>query len=157
MVFIQNSEILKHPPTPPHLIHPPTPAHIKNRIKKNYLNIQTITKNPTHMIKQALKITKELFFHPRCNENCQEPCQNNHPPRTLNTIICYIEHNIEPLNSEILKHPPTPSHLIRPPTLAHIKNNPIRYPIYSIIDHYIKLTKDIYKLIKKTHTYLCHW
>jgi hypothetical protein len=34
-----------------------------------------------------------------------------------------------------------------------IKNNPIKYPIHSIIDHCIRPTTDKYKIIKKT-TYI---
>ena len=60
-----------------------------------------------------------------------------------------MEHSIEPLNIEILTHQPASPHLTNLTTSAHIKNNPTGYPIHSIIDHYIKPTKDKYKIIKK--------
>ena len=64
-----------------------------------------------------------------------------------------MEHNIEPLNREILTHPLATQHLIHPTKPTHIQNNPIRYPIHSIIDHHITPTKDKYKIIKNINTY----
>ena len=63
-----------------------------------------------------------------------------------------MEHNIKPLNKQILTHPPAPPHLIHLTTPTHIKDNPIRYPIHSFIDHYKnqpKINTSLYK--KKTH------
>ena len=48
-------------------------------------------------------------------------------------------------------HPPQPK-----PSL-NIKNNPIRYPIHSILDHKEIKTNDKYKITKKYQTFLCQW
>ena len=38
---------------------------------------------PTKLIKQSLDTTNQLFCYPRCNRNCENPCDNHHPLHTL--------------------------------------------------------------------------
>lgn len=64
-----------------------------------------------------------------------------------------MEHNIESLNIEIRTRPPTPPHLTHLTKPAHMINNPTRYSIHSIIEHYIKPTKDKSNIINHTHTH----
>lgn len=59
-----------------------------------------------------------------------------------------MEHNIKPVNNET--HPLAPPHLTHMTTPTHIKSNPIKYPIHSIINQYIKPIKNKYQIIKKT-------
>ena len=51
--------------------------------------------------------------------------------------------------------PPQQAQQPSPPT--HIKNNPLRYPIQTILNHKVHETKDKYKITKKYTTYLCQW
>ena len=109
---------------------------------------------PTKLIKQALDIAEQLFCYPRCNPTCQTPCDNHHPPRTLKEEYITLDHNIVPSTTEIPIHPPMPPH---PPPPPNIKNNPISYPIHSILDHKEIKTKDKYKITKEYQTFLCQW
>jgi hypothetical protein len=36
--------------------------------------------NPTRLIKSALNIAQQLFCHPSCPPQCQQPCTHHHPP-----------------------------------------------------------------------------
>ena len=112
---------------------------------------------PTKLIKQALDIAEQLFCHPRCNPNCQNPCDNHHPPRTLKDKYITLDHNIEPRITRFPIHPPTPPHPLQSKPPFNIKNNPIRYPIHLILDHKEIKTKDKYKITKKYQTFLCQW
>ena len=111
---------------------------------------------PTKLIKQALYIAIQLFYHPRCNPTCLNPCTNHHLPRTLKEEYISRDHNIEPRFRESPIHPPMPPHPPQPKPPLNIKNNPIRYPIHSILDHKEIKTKDKYKITKKYQTFLCH-
>ena len=111
----------------------------------------------TKLIKQALDITEQLFCHPRCNPTCLNPCTNHHPPHTLKEDYITRDHNIEPRSREIPINPPMPLHPPQPKPLLNIKNNPIRYPIHSILDHKEIKTKDKYKITNKYQTFLCQW
>ena len=109
------------------------------------------------LINQALDIAKQLFCHSKCNLNCQIPCANHHLPHTVKQKYITLNNNIELRIRETPIHPLIPSH---PPYLLpplNIKNNPIRYPIHSMLDHKENKTKDKYKIIKKYQTYLCQW
>ena len=125
---------------------------IKQLTRGNVTNLMSHTeyinyyKKPTHMLKYTLKIAEQLFCHPRCNENCQEPCQNHYPPRTLKQEYIITKHNIEPLNNDIHTHPQALTLLIHPSAPTHVINNSTKYPIHSIIDHYIVPTKDKHKI-----------
>ena len=110
---------------------------------------------PTKLIKQALDITEQLFCYPRCNLNCQNPCDNHHPPHTLKEEYITLDHNIEPRTTENPIYPPTPPHPPLPP--PSIKNNPTRYSIHSILHHKEIKTKDKYKITKVYQTFLCQW
>ena len=112
---------------------------------------------PMKLIKQALDIVGQLFCHPRCNPNCLNPCVNHHPPRTLKQEYITFDHNIAARTREAPIHPPTPPHLLRSIPPLNIKNNPVRHPIHSILDHKEIKTKDKYKITKKYQTYLCQW
>ena len=90
---------------------------------------------PTKLIKQALDIAEQLFCHPRYIPTCLNPCIHYHPPRTPKEDYITKDHNIEPGTREIPIHPPMPPHPPQPKPLLNIKNNPIRYPIHSILDH----------------------
>ena len=80
----------------------------------------------------------------------QGSCQDHYPPCTLKQKYILMKQNINPLNREILRHPINPT---KSNTFDHTRthrNNPIRYPIHSIIDHHIKTTKDKYIIMRKT-------
>ena len=53
--------------------------------------------------------------------------------------------------------PPTPPQPPQPLPPPNIKNNPVRYPIHSILDHKEIKTKDKYKITKEYQTFLCQW
>ena len=112
---------------------------------------------PTKLIKQALDIAEQLFCHPWCNPTCQTPCDNYHPPHTLKEEYITLDHNIEPRTLETHTQPSTLPHPPQPLPPQNIKNNPIRYPIHSILDHKDIKTKDKYKIIKEYQTFLCQW
>ena len=85
---------------------------------------------PTKLIKQALDIAEQLFCYPRCNPNCQNLCDNHHPPCTLKDEYITLDHNIEPRIIEIPVHPPTPPDSLQPIPPSTIKKQPykISYP-----------------------------
>ena len=112
---------------------------------------------PTKLIKQALDIAEQLSCHPRCNPTCLNPCINHHPPHTLKEDYITRDHNVEPRTREIPIHPLMPPHPPQSKPLLNIKNNPIRYPIHSILDHKEIKTKDKNKITKKYQTFLCQW
>ena len=103
---------------------------------------------PTKLIKQALDI-------PKCNPTCLNPCTNHHPPRTLKEEYITMDHNVESRTREIPTHPPTPPHPPQPKPSLNIKNNPIRYPIHSILNYKEIKTKNKHKITKKYQTFLC--
>ena len=112
---------------------------------------------PTKLIKQALNIAEQLFCYPRYSPNCQNPCDNHHPPCTLKEEYITPDHNIEPRTIETPIHPPMPPHPPQPLPPPNIKNNPTRYPIHVILDHKEIKTKDKYKIKKIYQTFLCQW
>ena len=112
---------------------------------------------PTKLIKQALDIAEQLFCYPQCNPNCQNPCDNHHPPHTLKEEYKTLDHNIEPRTIEDPIHPPMPPHPPQPLPPLNIKNNPTRYSIHSILDHKETKTKDKYKITKVYQSFLCQW
>ena len=112
---------------------------------------------PTKLIKQALDIAEQLICYPWCNPNCQNPCDNHHPPHTLKEEYIKLDHNIEPRIIEDPIHPPTPPHPPQPLPPLNIKNNPTRYPIHSILDHKETKTKDKYKITKVYQSFLYQW
>ena len=112
---------------------------------------------PMKLMKQALNIAEQLFCYTRCNPTCQTPCVNHHPPRTLKEEYITLAHNIEPRTTETPIHPPTLQHPPQPLPPPNIKNNPIRYPIHSKLDHKEIKTTDKYKITKEYQTFLCQW
>ena len=136
---------------------------IKHIILPNGINLMSqedfkfFYTKPKKLIKQAVDIAKQLFCHPRCNPNCRNPCNNHHPPRTLKKEYIILDHNIEPRIAESHTHPPMPPHPPQPLSSPNIKNNPIRHPIQSILNHKEIKTKDKYKITKKYQTFLCQW
>ena len=94
---------------------------------------------------------------PKCNPTCLNTCTNHHPPCTLKEVYITINHNIEPRTREPPIHPPIPPHLPQPKPPLNIKNNPIRYPIQSILNHKEIKKKDKYKITNKYQTFLCQW
>ena len=112
---------------------------------------------PTKLIKQALNIVEQLFCYPGCNPNCQNPCDNHHPPRTLKEEYIKLDHNIEPRTIEAPTHLPTPPHPPQPLPPPNIKNNPTRYPIHLILNHKDIKTRDKYKITKVYQTFSCQW
>ena len=109
------------------------------------------------LIKQALDIAEQLFFYPRCNPNYQNPCDNHHPPHTLKEEYITLNHNIEPRTTKTPIHLPTPPHPPQPLPPPNIRNNPIRYPTHSILNHKVIKRKDKYKITKEYQTILCQW
>lgn len=119
-------------------------------------DFQIYYKTPTKLEKNALHIAEQLFCHPSCNQNCPNPC-NRHPQiRTLKTK--YISNNRE-LTPRILDNPlhPPPQQIQHPNIPSNIKNNLIRYPIHTILNHKSNESKDKYKITKKYTTYLYQW
>ena len=47
--------------------------------------------------------------------------------------------------------------LQQPNPPPNIKNNPLRFPIHTILNHKSNETKDKYKITRKYNTYLCQW
>ena len=109
---------------------------------------------PTKLIKQALDIAEQLLCHPRCNPTCLNPCTNHHPPYTLKEDYIIRDHNVEPRTREIPIHPPMSPHPPQSKPLLNIKNNPIKYPIHSILDHKEIKTKDEYEITKNTKPFV---
>ena len=56
-----------------------------------------------------------------------------------------------PLNTPL----PQQTELANPP--PYIINNPLKFPIYNILNHKSIETKDKYKITIKYNTYLCQW
>ena len=112
---------------------------------------------PTKLIKQALNIAEQLFCHHTCNPTCLNPCTNHHPSCTLKEEYTTMDHNMEPRTRKTPIHPPMPPHPSQPKPPLNIKNNPIRYPIHSILNYKEIKTKDKYKITKKYQTFVCQW
>ena len=115
----------------------------------SYKEFKNYYTTPIKLIKQALDTTTQLYCHPSCNINYQNICPNHYPLCILKQRYVTIEHNIEPRDRIASIHPPTPPHPPHPTPPTNIKNNPIRYPIHSIIDHKENTTKQKYKITKK--------
>ena len=122
--------------------------------QKDFKNFYT---KPTKLIKQALDIAEQLFCYLRCNPNYQNPYDNHHPPHTLKKEYITLDHNIEPRTTETPIPSSMPPHPPQPLSPPNIKNNPLRYPIHSILDHKEIKTKDKYKITKEYQTFLCQW
>ena len=96
---------------------------------KNYYS------NPTKLIKSALNIAQQLFCHPLCLPQCQQPCPHHHPPRTLKDNYIIINHNILPRQPDPPLHPPNPPHPRHPPPPRDVLKDPRQFPIHIILDH----------------------
>ena len=107
-------------------------------------DFQKFNTKPTKLIKQALDIVEQLFCYLRCNPTCQTPCDNHHSPRILKEEYITRDHNIVPSTTKTPIHPPMPPHPPQPLPPPNIINNPISYPIHSILDHKEIKTKDKY-------------
>ena len=91
--------------------------------------------NPTKLIKSALNIAQQLFCHPSCPPQCQQPCLHHYPPRTLKDNYIILNHNILPIQPDPLVHPPNPPYPHQPPPPRDIIKNPKQFPIHTILDH----------------------
>jgi hypothetical protein len=116
-------------------------------------DFQTYYNKPTKIICSALKLASQLFCHPPCNHQCQNPCTNHQPSNTLLPQYIILYHHIyppQPTNQNpplVENQPPYPT----PQIWLTIKNTPIN----SIIKHKQCTTKDT--ITKKYHSYLCIW
>ena len=120
-------------------------------------DFQTYYKTPTKLEKSALRIAEQLFCQQNCNQNCLNFCVIHPQTRTLKTR--YISENSE-LTPRVQKNPPhliPPQQPLQPNPPSNIKNNPLKFPIHSILSHKSNETKDKYKIYKKFNTYLCQW
>ena len=120
-------------------------------------DFQTYYKTPTKLEKSALRIAEQLFCQQSCNQNCLNFCVIHPQTRTLKTR--YISENSE-LTPRVQENPPhltTPQQSLQPNPPPNIKNNPLKFPIHSILSHKSKETKDKYKIYKKFNTYLSQW
>jgi len=111
--------------------------------------------NPTKLDKSALNIAEQLFCEPKCDEDCPNPCQIHLPPRTLKNKYKIYNHRIIPRTPTNPVQVPQPPQQPAPP--QNIKNDPIKFPIRTILNHKTITTKDKYKIPKKYNTYLCQW
>ena len=121
-------------------------------------DFQTYYKTPTILIKSALHIAEQLFCQQSYNHNCPNQC--NRHPQALILHEKYIINNSEllPRTPENFSHPPQPQQPQQPQQPnppSNIKNDPIKFPIYKILNHKSNTTKDKYKITKHYHKYLC--
>ena len=130
--------------------HITLPNSIKQLLQEDFKHYYI---TPTKLIKQALDIAEQLFCHPKCNTTYLNPYTNHHPPSTLKEEYIIINHNIEPRTREPPIHPLIPPHSPQSKLPLNIKNNPVRYPIHSILNHKEIKTKDKYKITKNYQTF----
>ena len=118
-------------------------------------DFQTYYTTPTKLVKNALNIAEQLFCHPRCNNECQTPCNRHTLPCTLKTRYITNNQTLTPTFENPLDTPlPQQTQPTPPP---NITNNPMKFPIHTILNHKSIETKNKYKITIKYNTYLCQW
>ena len=81
-----------------------------------------------------------------------------HPqPHTLKFEYITDNRELTPRTPNNPLHPTIPQQIQHPNPPPNIKNNPLTYPIHTIINHKPNEIKDKYKITKKYNTYLCKW
>ena len=113
--------------------------------------------NPTKLIKSALNIAQQLFCHPSCPPQCQQPCTHHYPPRTLKDNYIIINHNILPRQPEPPTHPPSPPHPRQPIPPRNILTNSRQFPIHIILGHKQRHYIDPNGITRNDTSYLCQW
>ena len=113
--------------------------------------------SPTKTIKAALDLAHTLLCEPPCHNQCPNNCPTHPLPNTLKDAYKIQNHHIQPRTNRHNIHPPPPPPPEYPKPPAHIQNNPIQFPIHSIIKDHPHTYTDKNKITKKYTTYLCQW
>ena len=123
----------------------------------SHTGFSTYYKSPTKLETNALNIAEQLFCHPRYTQDYPTPCTRHPHPRTLKPQFITHNHTLLPRIQTTPTNTPRPqqTHMPNPP--INTINNPLRFPIHTILNHKANETKDKYKLTIKHNTYLCQW
>ena len=89
---------------------------------------KTYYSNPTKLIKSALNIANQLFYHPSYHQECHIPCPHHYLLRILKNDYIIINHIILPQYPTPPIHPPNLPIPHLPPFLIICLTNHINFP-----------------------------